>query len=160
MGEARTAKGAAAPSKGGAKAGAAKSGTAGAGAATGAATKGGPAAPRVVEKLDWEIEFARRGGELTQLKLSELEHLRAQVFFAVRGALPAVRPFLYLLQLELEPRALRVALFGKVSELGRPGEVVRLPREGAFLFAHKAGPVGVWASERELTLRELAGLIK
>ncbi|HEU4536447.1 MAG TPA: hypothetical protein VFS00_20120 [Polyangiaceae bacterium] len=129
-------------------------------AGKGAVGKGGAAGQRVAEKLDWEIEFARRGGEPTRAKLSELERLYARVFFAVRGELPATRPFLYLLQLEEENRALRVALFGRVSELGRPGETVCLPREGAFLFAHSAGPVHVWASERELTLKELADLLR
>jgi hypothetical protein len=131
----------------------------GAGAEAKAATPAGARGEIGVatEKLPFGLEYLGAGGARRRVAPGRLLGVGEGAYFAVRGALPDRLPLVYVLQVENSepPHVVRVGLFAVVRELGGPGDEVRLPQEGTFLFNRVRGQVVVLAAERLLTQREL-----
>lgn len=124
---------------------------------------GARASPTVrTEKLPWRLEYLGAGGATRHVEAGRATSVGEAVYFAVRGALPERLPLIYVVQLEnvAPPHLVRVALLAVARELGQPGEEVRLPREGTFLFNQAAGQLVVLAAERALSLEQLTELLK
>jgi hypothetical protein len=138
-----------------------------AGGTRGASTAGANAraAPPGVtaEKLAWRLEYLGAGGVTRQVEPGQVMSVGERTYFAVRGALPERLPLVYVLHVASSssaPQGVHVGLLAVVGELGRPGDEVRLPREGTFLFNPAKGQIVVVATEQTLTAEQLAESIK
>lgn len=128
-----------------------------------ASAKARAATPAVTaEKLAWRLEYLGAGGVPRQVEPGRVLSVGERTYFAVRGALPERLPLVYVLHVEppSSPHSVHVSLLAVVGELGRPGDEVRLPREGTFLFNQAKGQIVVVATEQTLTAEQLAEIIK
>lgn len=127
-----------------------------------AGAKARAATPGVTaERLAWQLEYLGAGGVTRQAEPGQVMSVGERTYFAVRGALPERLPLVYVLHVAppSAPHSVRVGLLAVVGELGRPGDEVRLPREGTFLFNQAKGQIVVVATEQTLTAEQLAEII-